>query len=177
LSALLAAACVADEAIGDAAPSVTKGYRSVPQDVGHVHWREHAVANTLTVTPLAKPTLIPVASPVRGASTQAPRAGVEIARNKQVFAHYMLCFAAFGGMGNQTGYKQEMAIARDSGVDGFAVEYLGRDSCVPHAAIDLLLPASCVVRLTYVLCLASCVLVTVDCNCIETTLRRCCGMQ
>jgi hypothetical protein len=28
-----------------------------------------------------------------------------IAAGKQVFAHYMLCFAAFGGHGNTTGYK------------------------------------------------------------------------
>ena len=45
--------------------------------------------------------------------------------SKAVFAHYMLCFAAFGGFGNRTGYQREMALAQGSGVDGFAIEYLG----------------------------------------------------
>jgi hypothetical protein len=40
----------------------------------------------------------------------------------------MLCFAAFGGFGNRTGYKREMALAQSQGLDGFALEYLGRDS-------------------------------------------------
>lgn len=44
---------------------------------------------------------------------------------KLVFAHYMLCFSAFGA--NITGYQKEIAIAQANGLDGFAVEYLGRD--------------------------------------------------
>jgi hypothetical protein len=44
---------------------------------------------------------------------------------KKVFAHYMLCFSAFGA--NSSGYQREMAIAQENGLDGFAVEYLGRD--------------------------------------------------
>ena len=51
---------------------------------------------------------------------------------KQVFAHYMLCFAAFGQKDNSSnataGYQQEMAVAQANGLDGFAIEYLGHDS-------------------------------------------------
>ena len=44
---------------------------------------------------------------------------------KLVFAHFMLCFSAFGA--NESGYQREMAIAQKNNLDGFAVEYLGRD--------------------------------------------------
>jgi hypothetical protein len=53
----------------------------------------------------------------------------------------MLCFAAFGEKGaseNATaGYKKEMAIAQASGVDGFAIEYLGHDSYYLPAAVGM----------------------------------------
>ena len=41
---------------------------------------------------------------------------------KLVFAHFMLCFAAFGEKGNSSnataGYQQEMAVAQANGLDG-----------------------------------------------------------
>jgi len=43
----------------------------------------------------------------------------------------MLCFSAYGPLGNSTaaiaGYRREIALASSRGLDGFAVEYLGRD--------------------------------------------------
>ena len=61
--------------------------------------------------------------------------------DKQVFAHYMLCFAAFGEKGNSSnataGYQQEMALAQANGLDGFAVEYLGRDPYYLPSAIGM----------------------------------------
>lgn len=57
------------------------------------------------------------------------------ARTKLVFAHYMLCFSAFGA--NSTGYQREIGIAQDNGLDGFAVEYLGRDPYYLHNAIAI----------------------------------------
>ena len=60
---------------------------------------------------------------------------------KEVFAHYMLCFAAFGEKGNSTnataGYQKEIAIAQKNGLDGFAIEYLGRDSYYLPSAIGM----------------------------------------
>ena len=63
------------------------------------------------------------------------------AAGKQVFAHYMLCFAAFGEKGNSSnataGYQKEMAVAQANGLDGFAIEYLGRDSYYLPSAIGM----------------------------------------
>ena len=60
---------------------------------------------------------------------------------KEVFAHYMLCFAAFGEKGNSSnataGYQQEISIAQANGIDGFAIEYLGRDSYYLPSAIGM----------------------------------------
>ena len=60
---------------------------------------------------------------------------------KQVFAHYMLCFAAFGERGTSAnataGYQKEMAVAQTSGVDGFAIEYLGHDSYYLPSALGM----------------------------------------
>jgi hypothetical protein len=53
---------------------------------------------------------------------------------KKVFAHYMLCFSAFGA--NSSGYQREMAIAQAGGLDGFAIEYLGRDPYYLPNAIE-----------------------------------------
>jgi hypothetical protein len=42
-----------------------------------------------------------------------------VVAGKQVFAHYMLCFAAFGEKGTSAnataGYQQEYAVAQDNG--------------------------------------------------------------
>ena len=63
------------------------------------------------------------------------------AGGKQVFAHYMLCFAAFGEKGNSSnataGYQREMAVAQAAGLDGFAIEYLGRDAYYLPSAIGM----------------------------------------
>ena len=60
---------------------------------------------------------------------------------KQVFAHYMLCFSAFGEKGTSenatAGYQQEMAVAQVNGLDGFAIEYLGHDSYYLPSAIGM----------------------------------------
>ena len=64
-----------------------------------------------------------------------------VKEGKQVFAHYMLCFAAFGEKGNSSnatgGYMQEMAVAQANGLDGFAIEYLGHDSYYLPSAIGM----------------------------------------
>jgi hypothetical protein len=58
---------------------------------------------------------------------------------KQVFAHYMLCFAAFGEKGNSSnataGYQREYEVAHANLLDGFAIEYLGHDSYYLPSAI------------------------------------------
>jgi hypothetical protein len=73
-----------------------------------------------------------------GQSVSLPATAVS---GKQVFAHYMLCFAAFGEKGTSAnataGYRQEMAVAQANGLDGFAIEYLGHDSYYLPSAIGM----------------------------------------
>ena len=82
----------------------------------------------LAATAAAPTAPLPLRPAGRAPAVAAAAAG---GGGKQVFAHYMLCFAAFGEKGNSSnataGYMQEMAVARANGLDGFAIEYLGRD--------------------------------------------------
>lgn len=75
-------------------------------------------------------------------SSAAPRLHTAMfSADKQVFAHYMLCYSAFGEKGNSSnataGYMQEMAVAQANGLDGFAIEYLGHDSYYLPSAIGM----------------------------------------
>lgn len=61
-----------------------------------------------------------------------------VASPKLVFAHMMLCFAAFGPLGNSSeaiaGYVEEISVAAEAGLDGLAIEWLGHDAYYAPAA-------------------------------------------
>lgn len=61
----------------------------------------------------------------RDARALQPVAAAANITTKLVFAHYMLCFSAFGN--NVAGYQREMQIAQDNGIDAFGLEVLGRE--------------------------------------------------
>ena len=73
--------------------------------------------------------------PASAAQAAAPAA---LSPLRLVFAHMMLCFAAFSAPGNSSaaiaGYVREIGVARAAGLDGLAVEYLGRDAYYAPAA-------------------------------------------
>jgi hypothetical protein len=81
---------------------------------------------------------VEVSSPVEGGSTLSSSSPPS---PKLVFAHFMMCFAALGPLGNSSesiaGYMGEMAVARANGLDGFAVEWLGHDSYYAPSAQGL----------------------------------------
>lgn len=95
----------------------------------------------LAATAAAPAAPLPLRLAGRAPAVAAAAAGGGSGGGKQVFAHYMLCFAAFGEKGNSSnataGYMQEMAVARANGLDGFAIEYLGRDPYYLPSAIGM----------------------------------------
>ena len=105
----------------------------------HVH---HPPRIASAVTALPRAHLLPHGASVADASRPASRAASQLApaasdelsaaSPKLVFAHMMLCFAAFGPLGNSSaavaGYEREIAVAAAAGLDGLAVEFLGHDA-------------------------------------------------